>query len=129
MSNDKPYERGLDKDNPLHLADDALCLSDYSMMFLSNHRQRDKIPKRVGHVKDICGSTRRLFVKVWVSGDNVLSQYWADEVTGTLYTESGECLSSPKRQITKWVRYRKDEWEKRKRVVHGELNVEWNEGI
>jgi len=128
MTAKNPYLRGMDGEEPLELADDAVCLSDHSMTFLMNHKCKDKLPKKIAHVKDICGTTRRLMVKVWVAADNGPMKYWADMITGTLYTDVGACMSSTKREVVKWVRYRKDEWGRRKRVAYGEVPV-WNEGI
>lgn len=124
-----PYERGLEKTKPLMVSDDGFCLSELSMTFLANHRKRDKIPKKVGHVKDICGTTRRLLLKLWVHNKSTIEQYWVDDITGTMYQESGECMSSEKRKVVKWVRYRPSEWNKRQQAASHENPFEWNEGV
>jgi hypothetical protein len=129
QANDTRYERGLDKHKPFLVSHEADCLSELNMVYLANHRNKDKISKKVGHVQDICGTTRRLLLKVWVQSRSGLAQYWVDDVTGTMYTSSGECMSSDKRRVVKWVRYRASEWEKRKRVVYDEPTFDWNQGI
>lgn len=128
-SANRPYERGAYKDNPLGLADDALCLSEMSVVFLANHRLKHRLQKLVGHVQDICGSTRRRLFKVWVHNNGNINQYWADIVTGTLYELTGECLSSEKRKVIKWVRYRESEWKKAKIEGRTDMQESWNEGV
>lgn len=128
-ASDRQYERGTFKDNPMGVSDSALCLSEMSMMYLSNHRLKHKLSKIVGHVKDICGTTRRPMFKVWVHDKTDIQQYWADIVTGTLYTLTGECLSSEKRKVVKWVRYRESEWKKIKLEGRTEAQESWNEGV
>lgn len=126
QSANKPYERGVYKDNPLGLSDEADCLSELSHMFLINHRLKHKLSKIVGHIKDICGITRIPLTKVWVHNRKDVRQYWADEVTGTLYELTGECLSSEKRKVIKWVRYRPSEWKKIKTEGRTDMQEKWN---
>lgn len=124
-----PYDRGTDRKSPLMVSDEALCLSELSMMYLNNHRDKRKIPKMVGHVKDICGTTRRVLFKLWIHNNKTIEQYWADIVTGTLYLDTGECLSSEKRKVVKWARYRESEWKKKQVVGRTEAQDLWNDGI
>lgn len=85
-------------------------------------------PIRMAHVDTLYGVTKRLMVKLWVYFKKKSTQVYVDVVTGTVYLESGECLSSFQRRVVKWGNYQKLV-EKQKTVGRTELQDRWNKGL
>jgi len=137
-----PVVRGMTKEKPFLLSSDANCLSDKSVEILIHSTElMDKAPHKIAHIKGIGGETsKRRVVRVWIL-DPLNSgpiQVYADIVTGTLYMDDGECLSSDKRKVIKWSRYVRPA-RKRSNPRVAKRNVgslsedapqrKWNEGI
>ncbi len=100
------------------------CLFEYAL----TKNLLDQQPIRMAHVDTLYGVVKRLMVKVWVYFKKKPTQVYADVVTGTVYLESGECLSSFQRRVVKWGNYQKLA-EKQKTTGRTVLQDRWNKGI
>lgn len=89
----------------------------------------DMQKKRWAYISTICGDTKRLLVKVWVLIKRKPVAVWADAITGTVFLESGECLSSHQRRIKRWGAYENDAQKVSKTVEKAYTAKQWNEGI
>lgn len=96
----KPTPRGTHHTKPLYL-EEGPCLFEFALTKELLEMQQ----KRWAYIQTICGKSKRLLVKVWIYKKSKSMQVWADAITGTVYLDSGECLSSSNRKITKWGVY------------------------
>lgn len=117
-----PYP-GTSPKRPLAM-EEGPCLFEYDL----TKELLDQQPIRTAHMSTLYGVVKRLVVKVWVFIKSKPTQVYADVVTGTVFLESGECLSSHQRRVVKWGNYQKLE-EKQKRVGRTLLQDRWNKGL
>jgi hypothetical protein len=122
------------KEEPLHypgthpkrplVMEEGPCLFEYALTKELLNQQ----PIRMAHVDTLYGVVKRLMVKVWVFIKSKPTQVYADVVTGTVFLESGECLSSIQRRVVKWGNYQRLE---KKQKVNGRtvLQDRWNKGL
>jgi len=123
VQQERPIPRGSHHKKPLYM-EEGPCLFEYALTKDLLETQ----PKRIAHVQTLYGVVKRLMVKVWVWTKKRPLLVYADVVTGTVFLESGECLSSVQRRVIKWGNYQKYT-EKEKRVGRTELQVRWNKGL
>jgi hypothetical protein len=117
------YIRGTHHKKPF-LLEEGDCLSEYALIKEVLERQQ----KRWAYIDTICGTVKRLLVKVWIFRGSKAVQVFADVITGTVYSQSGECLSSHKRRIVKWGAYESTK-DKNKLKTNTNQDFNWNEGV
>lgn len=123
-------QRGLVKDKPLTLSDDADCLSEISMVLFTNNDKIIEGPHRkVAHIVGHAGEkTMRDVAPVWIWKDGKPVKVFADIVTGTLYRPNGDCMSSDVRKVVKWSKY-VPVIKQPKPSGRVQAQVDWNEGL
>lgn len=115
--------RGTHHKKPLYM-EEGPCLFEYAL----TKELLEKQPKRIAHMHTLYGVVKRLVVKVWVSIKNKATLVYADVITGTVFLESGECLSSNQRRVVKWGNYQGLE-KKDKPTGRTLLQDRWNKGL
>lgn len=119
------------KDKPYLLSDEANCLGEISMVHFTNNPEEMDNPKCktatiVGHHGEI---SKRKLCPVWVRLQGDVVMVYADAVTGTLYRETGECLTSDVRTVVKWSKWRKPKETAPKKTGRVQAQIMWNEGL
>ena len=93
------YVRGTHHRKPFYM-EEGPCLFEHAL----TKEVLDKQQKRWAYIQTLHGETRRLLVKVWVWLKKPTA-VWADVITGTVFLDSGDCLSSTQRRINRWGAY------------------------
>lgn len=121
---EKPLPRGTHHKKPF-VMEKGPCLFEHAL----TKEVLDMQKKRWAYISTICGDTKRLLVKVWVWIKRKPVAVWADVVTGTVFLDSGECLSSHQRRIKRWGAYESNYVREDKTSGRTQTQREWNEGI
>lgn len=122
----KPEEvhvRGTHRKRPF-VMEEGPCLFEHAL----TQEVLDMQPKRWAYMETLFGTVKRMVVKVWVFLNNKPTLVYADIQTGTVFLESGECLSSFQRRIVRWGNYQSLE-KKQKAAGRTELQDRWNKGL
>lgn len=80
------------------------CLSDYSVALMRSKAIASGIKKCKAIVRYQTGEEKeRVLAEIWVAIGKRGKKMWADVVTGSLFSKDGECRSSSRVQIVRWV--------------------------
>jgi len=85
------------------LDESGSCLSDFEVSFIRSKGHEYQFKRRMAIVRYLTGEEReREFAEVWVAIGKG-RKMWADTITGTLFKPTGECRSSSRVRIVRWL--------------------------
>jgi len=81
----------------------GVCITEFEVAYISGRLTRHFWERKMAIVRYPDGERQREMAHIWVAVKKGRRMMWADTITGTLFSEKGDCLGSKRIRIVRWI--------------------------